>query len=190
MPPKAKTADDLRPSSSAAASGKLLIIGILMLAFAGAATSWWFRYNATHRAAEFWGPETAQLIRDAPVVELINPSNPIALPPGDSAGVGGFIDSSDTRDVSAARGLVHLRNALLEDHNFDWPARPLAADIQWKHGLMFRDKGPSRAAILLFSSDFKLMNVSGAKEMLSCAPISAGLREMFAEFASDSASAK
>jgi hypothetical protein len=51
-------------------SGKLVIIGILAVAVASAAASWWFRYAATHRAAQYWGPETARLIRDAPTVEL------------------------------------------------------------------------------------------------------------------------
>ena len=37
-------------------SGKLLIIGILTVAFVAAGTSWWFRYSATHRVAAFWGP--------------------------------------------------------------------------------------------------------------------------------------
>jgi hypothetical protein len=190
MPPKANTAAEPSPAAGSTASGKLVIIGILTVALTGAAVSWYFRYNATHRAAEFWGPETARLIRDASVVEVFDPPTPIAIPDNDAAGVGGFIDSSETRDVSSARGLVHLRNAFLEDHNFDWPAKPLSPEVQWKHGLIFRDKGPSQAAILLFSSDLKLMQVAGTKEMLSCAPIAAGLREMFAEFSSDSASAK
>src|SRR4051794_4880249 len=71
MPPKATTAEDLPPSSVSTISGKLLIIGILVLALVAAAASWWFRHNATHRAAKFWGPEAAILIRDAPNVELL-----------------------------------------------------------------------------------------------------------------------
>jgi hypothetical protein len=190
MPPKAKTADNSPSSAGSTASGKLLIIGILIIALASAAISWWFRYNATHRSAEFWGPETARLIRDAPVVMVFNPSSPIVIPSSDTAGVGGLIDSSETRDVSQARGLVHLRTALLEDHNFDWPPSPISPDVQWKQGLIFRDEGPGNAAILLFSPDLSLVNVVGTKEMLSCAPISKGLREMFGEFSSDSAAAK
>ena len=46
-------------------SGKLVIIGIVGVALAGAGAGWWFRYNATHRAAEFWGPQAVRLIRDA-----------------------------------------------------------------------------------------------------------------------------
>ena len=190
MPPTANTADSSQPSAGSTASGKLLIIGILIVALTSAAVSWWFRYNATHRAAEFWGAETARLIRDAPVVQVFNTSTPVAIPSNDTAGVGGFIDMSDTRDVSKARGLVHLRTALLEDHNFDWPPLPMLSDVQWKRGLIFRDEGGGNVAILLFSPDLKWVSVVGTKEMLSCAPMAKGLREMFAEFSSDSASAK
>jgi hypothetical protein len=188
MPPKANTAAEPSSAAGSTVSGKLVIIGILTVALTGAAVSWFFRYNATHRAAEYWGPETARLIRDAPIVEVFNPTTPITIPSNDTAGVGGFID--ETRDVSTAHGLVHLRTALLEDHSFDWPPKPVSPDVQWKHSLLFRNKGLGNTAILLFSPDFKLVNVAGAKEMLSCAPIAAGLREMFAEFSSDSASAK
>src|SRR5688572_9136529 len=52
------------------ASGKLVIVFILAAAFAAAGASWWFRFNATHRAAEFWGPDVARLIRDAPQVSF------------------------------------------------------------------------------------------------------------------------
>ena len=181
---------DSKPPSASAISGKLVIVGIVTVAVCAAAISWYFRYNATHRAAEFWGPETVRLIRDASIVEVFNASTPITIPRDDAAGTGGFIDTSETRDVSTAHGLVHLRNALLEDHNFAWPASPSSPNVQWKRGLIFRDKGPGNVAILLFSPDLKLVSVVGSKEMLSCAPIAAGLGEMFAEFSSDLAPAK
>ena len=52
-------AETEQPSASGI-SGKLLIIGILTVAFLAAGTSWWFRYSATHRAATFWGPAAAR----------------------------------------------------------------------------------------------------------------------------------
>src|SRR5688572_29599931 len=81
-------------------SGKLVIVAILAFALAAAGASWWFRYNATHRAAKFWGPDDARRIRDAPFVELyyIN-DDPDAL--------------STIREISKAPGLTHLRHALL-----------------------------------------------------------------------------
>src|SRR3989304_2712639 len=70
-------------------------------------SSWWFRYSATHRAAQFWGPQAAELIRDAPHVTLRSAA---AAADGQDAA-----DAAVPRDVSHAKGLTHLRNALLED---------------------------------------------------------------------------
>src|SRR5690348_9790168 len=123
--------------STSGLSGKLLIIGILAIAFVAAGTSWWFRYSATHGAATFWGP-SATLIRDARVVELWKPVNfhPELRDPTL------FTDDSEWHDISAAHGLVHLRNALLEDHSFKWPPIKIPTNTDWRQwtlGLRFRD---------------------------------------------------
>src|SRR3954463_1323997 len=111
-------------------SGKLVIITVLVVAIAGAAFSWFFRYNATHRAAEFWGQRITRAIRDAAVVQVYTPKRPITLPKNQSGERAGFIDDAELHDISSARGLVHSRNALLEDRSFKWPAEPMSPDIQ------------------------------------------------------------
>src|SRR5262245_471220 len=114
MPSKANADHESSQSPQSGTSGKLVILGVVAIATVAAAASWWFRYKATHRAAEFWGSEDARLIRDAPIVEMYEPA----------------------RDISAARGLVHLRNALLEDRSFQWPSKPVSPDVHWKQGLI------------------------------------------------------
>src|SRR4051812_21733385 len=95
MPPTAKTTDDSPPSGGSTASGKLLIVGILAVSIAAAAMSWWFRYNATHRAATFWGPGLAVLIRDAPQVTL-------RIMPSDAAD--GLANNTDVFQASSVSG--------------------------------------------------------------------------------------
>ena len=51
-------------------SGKRLILGVVAACLVAAIASWWFRYAATHRAAQFWGSQAVALIRDAPHVTL------------------------------------------------------------------------------------------------------------------------
>jgi hypothetical protein len=165
-----------KPRPSPSLSGKLLIIGILAIAFAAAGTSWWFRYSATHRAATFWGPATAALIRDARVIQLWLPTDPHENVRSASLAV----SSSDLHDISSARGLVHLRNALLEDHSFNWPTTKISPDVQWTQGLRFLDSGTG--VLLMFSSDFNFVRTPNGNRMLSCEPMAKGLREMFAEF--------
>src|SRR5215212_5624550 len=97
-----------KQASGSGISGKLVIIGILFVAFWAAGISWYFRYQATHRAVKFWGPEAATIIRDAPVV-FIDRSGKLDYPTS-------VANDGDARraniDVSHARGLTHFRNAL------------------------------------------------------------------------------
>ncbi|MEX2307619.1 MAG: hypothetical protein WD738_08510 [Pirellulales bacterium] len=159
-------------------SGRLVIIGIVSIALAAAAASWWFRYAATHRALEFWGPETARLIRDAPTVELNQSIPPVASP---ASGTGGFLDSADGSDISHAPGLTHLRNALLEDRSFAWPPRPTTPRDTWHWLLLFRDARSNEAVFLWFSRDWKYVSSPVHRQTLSCEPISAGLAKMLGE---------
>jgi hypothetical protein len=173
-------------------SGKLLIAAMLLAAIAAATASWWFRYEATHQAAQFWGPDAARLIRDAPQATLYNePFASVASLAPDTAAIQGVIDKSAI-DISDARGLVHLRNALLEDHSFTWPAEnevwpnPVG-DIQY-WWLVFADPQNGKSATVTFSHDClqaaKLTATpNGSYHMtpVSTEPIATGLREMFNE---------
>ena len=93
-------------------------------------------------------------------------------------------NESELHDISTAHGLVHLRNALLEDHSFNWPPAKIAPDVewtQWTQGLQFRDG--STGVLVLFSSDFKFVRMVERRGDVVCANRYAkGLREMFAEF--------
>jgi hypothetical protein len=189
-------------------SGKLVIIGIVTVGLVAAGTSWWFRFNATHRAAVFWGPEAGRLIRDAPKVELYRDPLAVArairdaLPPNATppvvnaarAGIEQKIASSGI-DISDGKGLSHLRNALLEDRSFVWPGKDLtlfnnleADALHW--WLVFQDPASGDIARIIFSKDcrqaVRTSNPKGPVDnsegtLISTEPISAGLREIFDE---------
>jgi hypothetical protein len=166
-------------------SGTLIIVGILTLAVAAAGTSWWFRYTSTHRAAKFWGPKVSKLIRDAPEIRF-------------TFTIGAVIDEPETTDlferngnpgnkvtVSKAKGMAHLRNALLEDPNFVWnePTPKEIPPASWK--LTFRDPATNEEAAIGFTKDCGycgLVEANGPPRIISCAPIRSGLWEMFTEF--------
>jgi hypothetical protein len=184
MPPKADTpAPPMQPAETGV-SGKWVIIGIFSLAFAAAGGSWWFRFHATHHAAEFFGPQAAALIRDAPTVDFsrLNPpvdSTIIATKSNDPIAS----DPANIRDVTTAHGLVHLRNALLEDRSYQWPPQVLPPDTRWEWAMSFKGDTANQRSTLYFSPDCKFVAASShPNEILSCAPIAAGLAEMFAEF--------
>jgi hypothetical protein len=168
--------------STSAVSGKLVILGILSIAFVAAGASWWFRYNATHHAAGFWGSKVARLIRDAPHVELqqITRDEDFTL------------RTTVTRDVSKAPGLTHLRAALLEDDSFEWPASDDDRPSPSAWYLRFEGDAPKEVARIYFTPDLR-HTVHGISERqlrgVSCAPISAGLLEMFTEMMAGPAAA-
>jgi len=169
------------------ASGKLVIIGILTVALAAAGVSWWFRFNVTHRAAEFWGPKTARLIRDAPVVRFWLQSPPTQLPALIESQTSTDTDthSAAIRDITNAHGFIHLRNALLDDRSFQWPPKPPASDATWKWIVSFHSDGAQEQAILVLTSDCKFVaDFHRPGEVLSCEPIAKGLEEVFTEFSS------
>lgn len=172
-------------------SGKLLIAAMLGAGVLAAGASWWFRYSATHRAARFWGPEAATLIRDAPQVDLLE-LDQADDPASDSLltvnGISWRVVRS--QEISQARGLTHLRNALLEDRSFDWPAHVVPAQTAWTHGLRFRD-GSAPPLVILFSSDFGLaaacLASASASRAVSCEPIAEGLKQVFVEWSDPAA---
>jgi hypothetical protein len=175
-------------------SGKLVIISILVLGLMAAGVSWWFRYSATHRTAEFYGPEV-RLIRSAPIVELLR-FEPISAGTFQTDELDRFLHSpTNRRDISSAPGLTHLRNALLEDRSYIWPPRPLRPDDTWQWILIFRNNRLGAGRILLFSPDWQLVTEYGIQEnvkdrlifrsyeivsnrVISCKPISEGLKLM------------
>jgi hypothetical protein len=160
------------------ASGKFVIIAIVAVAVAAAGASWWFRYSATNRAAEYWDPIVARLIRDAPVVELYKYDrlpNAAFLSEHES-----YLDVGAGRDISHAPGLVHLRSALLEDRSFSWPPEDMKS-VSWGWVLVFRESPRGLAVMLHFTSDWSYVAGPNHQRMLSCRPIAAGLAKFVNE---------
>ena len=151
--------------------GVIVLVGCVLAAF-----SWWFRFAATHRAAEFWGGDNFRLIRDAAIVE--------AYVPADNHDSSQLVAGAAQRDIAQVPGMTHLRNALLEDRSFVWGNRQLTPPADWNYGLRFADE--KREVLIEFSSNGHQLRFAPAAEYrrneISCAPISAGLKKVFGEF--------
>lgn len=180
-------------------SGKWFILGIMATALAMASFGWWFRFQATNQTAQFWGPEAALLIRDAPQVFAYRWPEGMSVEDWASgskpnAGEAAMIE------IAAAPGITHLRAALLEDRSFVWngPAAEPANEplTSLGYGLQFVDSSQHSELLLGFSEDCRTLvriaangepsvhisisSISISSE-ISSEPISAGLKVVFGE---------
>lgn len=158
-------------------SGKILVLGTFAIGLAMAGGAWWYNYQQSRLAAEFWGPQNAMLIVSGAKLEFLElgePFDPAAEPESALDATGDNVDAdvdSDapanaqellagrgvlrTVDITAKPGAVHLRHALTYDGNFAWgeeQSEPLIGDSEWKYALRFTRA--EQATIALFTADF------------------------------------
>lgn len=127
-----------------ARSGKLAILAIGITAVALGGFAVWYHYQQGRRILQLWGPESAQRIRHAAEVELLELAS---TRDGDSGGAEetmrlGSQEVRITRRTSITRrpGLVHARHALIQDSSYDWSPQPEdRAAPNWDFALRFRD---------------------------------------------------
>lgn len=126
-----------------AARGRSLVVGLVLLGLAAAVTGIAYQRLQTRRCLDFYGPAAARLVASAPRVELLT------LVPG---GASGRLVATAVRDISAAKGLVHLRRGLVEDANFAWEragdGRRLP-ESAWDHAFVFSDPAEPAARVTL-----------------------------------------
>lgn len=151
--------------------GSTLVVGLVGLAAALAVFAVWFQWNQTRRCLEFYGPAVARSVQAAPRVELWTLQVDAA---------GRQLVARDRIDVSAARGLVHLRRGLVEDANFDWqsPSADRRSPADWDAALAFFAAGPAEPpAVLAFDLDeAAAVTVVGQPGRVTLGRLAKGLR--------------
>jgi hypothetical protein len=193
--PQQRQKPEAQPSTI---SGKLVILTVVGLALIGGGFSWWFRYTATHRAAIFWGPEAVRLIREAPAVYWI-----VLGPIEDEAAhvhvadnpfadhyhtLGGAWRVAERREITNARGLIHLRNELLMDRSFRAEDGLPPATGNWQSALEFRGSPANPPLVIFFTDDCRQMMrhppVRGATLAVPSDVLADGLKTVFQEWRS------
>lgn len=157
-------------------TGTWLVVGMIALAVALAVFAVWYQRQQTHRCLAFYGIADAQRIQVAPRVELWRP----APPPGGTPS-----NPTSRTDVSAARGIVHLRRGLVEDANFAWNLAPPSGSPAF--GLAFFDAvgDPTPGTVLLVGLDARggWLAVDGRPGAIALGRLAAGLRSWLADVA-------
>jgi len=139
-------------------SGTKIVLAMGLLAVAASIGNWCYRTTATGRSVEFWGPSEAQLLSGPQTVHALKllPAE-VAEQQGLPARMpwpGGLVVVA-SRDVTQVRGLAHLRHALVQDRNYDWPNPDVTppAETHWRVALVFAGDGEQVTAV--FSDDWR-----------------------------------
>ncbi|MEX2170793.1 MAG: hypothetical protein WD851_15860 [Pirellulales bacterium] len=168
-------------------SGKLLILAILAIALTSGVFSWWFRWSATRRVAAFWGPEITTTIRDARRVEAYRLAEE-GIETDQTLTAGNREYPVEKRiDASQGHGLVHLKQALLEDRSYEWEASVAQAELIPRWALVFHPPAAQVAAapvILLFDDACEGAIEPESRRTIDCKPIAPGIKSVLAEWLS------
>ena len=142
-------------------NGKTVILLILAVALGSAALSWWNQYRRGQRVLELWGADVAYRIRLAPETELLalatsggTSGDGAAASPAPPADAGLTVGSrvipvQQRRSLTGSPGLVHARQALIQDSSYEWDAPTPTDEIAWRYAVQFRDPRDSQATSLL-----------------------------------------
>lgn len=164
-------------------SGKLIVLTLVALGLGTTLFSLWFTYRSTYRTLRMWGPETARLIQAAQQVTVLRlePDIGDVAVDGPRLQVGGeTLPIAQQRDFSQVRGLIHLRQALLQDANFRWDAPLDECQPMWGYALRFEQQG--RTATLAFSLDCGRVALADSDTAVALSPaVTEGLADFFAE---------
>ena len=156
-------------------SGKRLVLALGLVALVSGGLSWWYHYAASHRATEFWGSELASLIARPSQVEVVRVENL------DESALPQLFAGNRSINLTHARGMVHLRHALMSDRNFLWDQQVTPQEIPWQWCLRFTS-GSGQGMVLL-SADLafvaKYQDARSRIQAVSCQPMAESLHYYF-----------
>lgn len=157
-------------------SGTKLVLLLVTVAMLLGGVSWWYRYEAAHRASQFWGPEASRLIAESEAFDAIV----FEACTQDGLAELGSPTFGRTIELHDVRGQAHLRHAILSDRNYLWKD-PHDPATKWRLCLRFGEV--ENQVYVLLSDEFKSIakfdpstkQVTG----FSCVPMTVSLSQYF-----------
>jgi hypothetical protein len=166
--------------------GKLAVVAMLLVAVGLAAYALWFNIQRGQRSLEFWGREGARRIQQARQVELLwlVPANDGAAE-GERLTIGGTMYSVARRkDISQARGLIHARTALLDDHSYVWNEQDSEGGGEYELAARFVADGGATTVAFDFQRRL-IAHVEAGREQVAAAKIARGWQSYSRQHAQD-----
>ncbi|MBA2115280.1 hypothetical protein [Bremerella alba] len=147
-------------------SGKLVVTSMVLIAAILAGVTVWHHWSKGYASIAYWGAANGENIRYAPAVQLKT--------------------SGKTFDISMGRGLVHFRQALIEDASFTEVTTEESAQPNWTHEVIFSWPEKTDATIVLFDLNKGLLGLSDHPKVLVAKPepTASGLTTFFEDVTS------
>ncbi|MDP6442505.1 MAG: hypothetical protein QGG36_18465 [Pirellulaceae bacterium] len=163
--------------------GKIVIVGIFAIAFAGAIIAFFSQRADRDQALAFWGVEAGLAVRDAKTVEFLQfgpPPTADAPPPeNDEQFATLFVAGQElpvrrSIDITDSPGVIKARLALIEDRAFAFDAPPPPGEPQWNAAIRFRHK--ELVVTCALDVERNLLYCVESQKQVSVAPIKTFLR--------------
>ena len=120
--------------------GKYVIFVIFGTALAMAIFAWQFRISEGNDVLDYWGVESANLLRHANKVEFIKlESAGVAAGDATLTSDGTPQNIVSTADISSRKGLIHARHMFIVDHTYLWEESPPENIKDWDFALRFSE---------------------------------------------------
>ena len=155
--------------------GKYVIIVIFGTALAMAVFAWQFRISEGDDVLDYWGVESASLLRHAKQVEFLKLDSVDALDSASTLTINGTRQSIiSVEDISLRKGLIHARHMFIVDHTYLWEESPPENIQHWTFALRFSDG--DKQATLAFHKQNHAVQMLGNNKPLIMGPMFDNLR--------------
>jgi hypothetical protein len=149
--------------------GKLVILGILLVAVAASLFAVYYQYRSQDHALDLWGTTSARLIASSPQVEVLLLGEETDVESEPAADAPARVESGDqawrvaaSHDAVGAKGIANVRRALVMDTTYDWAVADSLPPPVWKYAMTFSD-GKDWATVL-FDFDTGQVALTGSRK--------------------------
>jgi hypothetical protein len=164
--------------------GQYVVLALVAVGISAAAFAWFYQRSLTDRALALWGGETAAAIREPERVEYLV----LARGEGDPRGEGEVtiagqkVQIAHRQEITAAPGMKHATQALLENASFDAIQTAGTGSPQWSAVLVVT-RGPTRATIAFDFVNRRVRYEETGRELALGERLLKGLPVFFADVA-------
>jgi hypothetical protein len=152
-------------NASTSMGGKIVVIGIFVVALLAASSGLLYKYFASQQPLEMWGAEGVQVIQKAQQVELVTLSTADQNIEGPTLQFGEqSIRVVSSKDISKAPGLIHHRHFLTERVSYESKPAEAQEMRHWTHAVKFQD-GQREVIVLFDLAGRRLANLQTGREV-------------------------